>query len=763
MIKWEIFQKIKMSKNKKKSIPIRTKLIFFRRNFFSGFFSLMLGFLTTVSTYAGYTFWTNKNIEEITTSEVKTAKVIRGNLSVTVKAMGQAELVNEQQLRFNKSGTIEVVNFSDGDRVKKDEIIAKLDKEEVLNDIKQAEITLENARLDLQDLLNNDISTEKLKIENSIRDNERKVEIAQNELNILKNEKENALDKIDKDIEEKKLSLNDLKEDDMTDQKKNEREIEQIEKEIAEKKKSIEEARADLENTKKIEEESVSDTIQNIASEKKSVLLGIKDAIIETDDILNDLNTILGKDNPTNVNDSFETNLGALSSQSLRDAEKGYSLLKGKKATQEKGLEELENQENPSLEALINFLTTTEEMANQAIKASDLTYTLLEKTITSSSLSQANLNSLKSTVSSCRSSAKSILNSINTSKNSLESLEKEEITRLKSENTITNKENTLRSEILALEKLEKSLEDAKTSSQSNTNDKKLSLNTTQNEIANLEVERTQSSSDYDLKIKNKENEIVALEESLATSREEIKDLEKGETAERIKSAQNNITQKQLALEKVRKTQENYELKAPFDGLIRKIDFQVGDNLVSDETKYVYLENPDLLKISVLLDQVDIIKVFANQKVNITFDALPHKVFEGSIEEIDSTPVEQSGVVSYEASITVEKGENRIFSGMTATVEIITAEKENVLLVPNLAIKSRGDRKFVEKKIGENIERAKIKIGITDGKNTEVISGLEEGDEIVMVDYSTLKKGTSAQNNQDAMRRMMRGGGGGGRR
>lgn len=62
---------------------------------------------------------------------------------------------------------------------------------------------------------------------------------------------------------------------------------------------------------------------------------------------------------------------------------------------------------------------------------------------------------------------------------------------------------------------------------------------------------------------------------------------------------------ELDLATTKKNLDNYKLTAPFDGIVRKLDFQVGDNLTNDEQKYIYIENPDLIQVSILFDQIDI--------------------------------------------------------------------------------------------------------------------------------------------------------------
>ena len=209
-----------------------------------------------------------------------------------------------------------------------------------------------------------------------------------------------------------------------------------------------------------------------------------------------------------------------------------------------------------------------------------------------------------------------------------------------------------------------------------------------------------------------------------------------------KLKQNDIAQKSTSLAKTRKTLEDYRLTAPFEGVIRRLDYQVGDNLLdTGEEKYVILENPDFLIVTILLDQVDVVRVKKDMTARITFDALPEQEFQGAIDEIDPTPVEESGVVSYEVAIRLPKpADLTILSGMTATVEIETVRKESVLAVPNFALVHQNNIVFVQRADGST---AAVQTGVTDGRYTEILSGLTEGEQIVSLNISTTRSNTSA--------------------
>jgi RND family efflux transporter MFP subunit len=221
--------------------------------------------------------------------------------------------------------------------------------------------------------------------------------------------------------------------------------------------------------------------------------------------------------------------------------------------------------------------------------------------------------------------------------------------------------------------------------------------------------------------------------------------------------QNTISQQVTSLQKAEKALSDYDLVAPFDGVIRHIDYKVGDNLLdTGDTEFVTLENPDVVVVTIPLDQLDVVNVHTGMAATINFDAVPGQTFDGAIQEINSTPVEQSGVVSYNVLIQLPTPKGlTLLSGMTATVNIETSSKANVLAVPNLALKHTGSRTTVQKADGTT---AVVQTGVTNGQYTEITSGLTEGDSVMSVNV-TITSSTST--NANAAQQLLRGGAAGG--
>jgi multidrug efflux pump subunit AcrA (membrane-fusion protein) len=174
----------------------------------------------------------------------------------------------------------------------------------------------------------------------------------------------------------------------------------------------------------------------------------------------------------------------------------------------------------------------------------------------------------------------------------------------------------------------------------------------------------------------------------------------------------------------------------------------GSNTVgSTSNGFIVLADLSSLQIEALVDQVDFPKVKEGQDVIITFDALPDEEFKGKVTEIDPNPSVEQNVVTYKIRISIVKPSPKIQIGMTADLEIDLGRKESVLLVPNLAVRSAKGKKYVRKIIDGVPTDVPVEVGLSDDENTEIVSGLFEGDEIVVDVFSGVSQGSQGGETQ----------------
>jgi multidrug efflux pump subunit AcrA (membrane-fusion protein) len=131
---------------------------------------------------------------------------------------------------------------------------------------------------------------------------------------------------------------------------------------------------------------------------------------------------------------------------------------------------------------------------------------------------------------------------------------------------------------------------------------------------------------------------------------------------------------------------------------------------------------------------DIAKVTMDMRAQITFDALsPDEIFDAEVVEIALSSTTVQDVVSYIVKFHLAKTDDRLKDGMTANIDIETAKKENVLLLPFRALVKEGGKTYAEVKRGENqLEKVEVATVLEGDEGlVEIKSGLKEGDEIVI--------------------------------
>ena len=207
----------------------------------------------------------------------------------------------------------------------------------------------------------------------------------------------------------------------------------------------------------------------------------------------------------------------------------------------------------------------------------------------------------------------------------------------------------------------------------------------------------------------------------------------------IDSQERTIKQKEDALDKAKENYENCFVRANFDGKIAKVNVKKGDTLSSATALFTLISNQKIAEIS--LNEVDAAKVKIGQKATLTFDALPDSTLTGKVSEIDTVGTVSQGVVSYNVKIVLDMDDERIKPGMSVAADIIVDAKQDVLLVPNSAVKSQQNVYYVQLMEGPEGKQAsygasntlrsqQVEIGLSNDTMTEIVSGLKEGNVVI---------------------------------
>lgn len=168
----------------------------------------------------------------------------------------------------------------------------------------------------------------------------------------------------------------------------------------------------------------------------------------------------------------------------------------------------------------------------------------------------------------------------------------------------------------------------------------------------------------------------------------------------------------------------------------------GATIVSAQT-VGKISNPNgRLIASVSLTEIDIINVKANQKVTLTLDAYPDKTFTGKVLAVNTSGSVSSGVTSYPVTIILDPVTVDVYPNMAVSVEIITSIKTDVILIPSTAIQTVNGQSEVQVMKDGKISTVQVEVGSSNDSQTEITSGLNEGDEVIT---STITSQSSSQN------------------
>ena len=207
----------------------------------------------------------------------------------------------------------------------------------------------------------------------------------------------------------------------------------------------------------------------------------------------------------------------------------------------------------------------------------------------------------------------------------------------------------------------------------------------------------------------------------------------------VKLAELQVDKAKAALDMAEAELAKAIITAPFNGVVAGIEIKEGEQLaaMTYASPAICLIETSKIKLSGLIDEVDISKVKLGQNVTITLDALPDKEVKGVVTFISQAGTSQMGVVSYKTTITLQNPDTELRDGMSANADIITDRRENVLLIPNRAIQGSLKNPYVEVVTDDKTEQRNIILGLSDGAYTEILSGLEEGEVVVLPPASQL--------------------------
>ena len=210
----------------------------------------------------------------------------------------------------------------------------------------------------------------------------------------------------------------------------------------------------------------------------------------------------------------------------------------------------------------------------------------------------------------------------------------------------------------------------------------------------------------------------------------------------LEDAQNALQDAQEELDKAKS--KSSIIVAPFSGFITVINVEGGDEVMKG-TVAVELADPNKFEADIMVSEMDILQVKLGGEAWVQVDAMQGLSLPAEVTHISPTATIQSGVVNYEVKVEVESLKPEGFQlreGLTVIVSIIVDERNDVLLVPNVAITTQGRQTYVQvMSQGGIIEERSITTGISDWQYTEVTEGLSEGEQVVVPEGTTTTSAT----------------------
>ena len=206
-----------------------------------------------------------------------------------------------------------------------------------------------------------------------------------------------------------------------------------------------------------------------------------------------------------------------------------------------------------------------------------------------------------------------------------------------------------------------------------------------------------------------------------------------------KNQQDVIAQEQAAVSSawLNYQQVSGTIYAPIGGQITGLAVQVGSYLapsssttsVGQNTIATIATNGNPV-ISVSLSEVDAPTVRVGDNATLTFDAFPNKTFTGRVQSINTQGIVTSGVTTYPATIALDTTPEGLYTNMSATANIITDTKDSALLVPTSAIQTQGNQSVVRVLRNGQVTVVPVEVGGSSDTQTEILSGVSEGDTVV---------------------------------
>jgi multidrug efflux pump subunit AcrA (membrane-fusion protein) len=599
----------------------------------------------------GYAFWKPEKVSWQTTLVASSA------FTQTVEVSGELESVDEVELSFDVSGTLEEVVIHVGDEVKAGDLLAYLESEELLADAQNAYQAVQVAQANL--------------VQKQAGSTQEAIAVAQAQATSAQAAQTAA-----------HVALENAQQDLTTVQTK-------ASSAIASAQASLQTAQDAYEDALVSLEKDVDHVYEDLVNTLWSSMIEVRNAISDADEVL-------GVQNATG-NDDYELALGVLDLQTVGEAETAFFAAQESRDAVESLVFALTfDSDHSVIDAVVS---KGEEALSDAGLLLWYTRQVLEATVPTAAFSASELSALKDTMDASR-------NAIQTDQSSL-------LTALQaSEDALTTQEVDARALLNAKIEAQRNLEQVQVVQES-------AIFTAQAAVRSAEATLAIRTADA------------------ATAQATLGQTQALPRSIDVAAFDSEVERAQAAYDAAQARLAKAEIRSPIDGKVSEIVYESGEQVVAASRMITVQTVGNQYRIKALVTESDIAKISLNDQAEVTFDALSDEVSaHATVTEIDPAETLIEGVVYYEVTLYMngDAASLPLKPGMSADLDIRTAEETSAIAIPQRAVLTKTDRqKYVRVVTGKGTyEEREVVTGVLGDKGMVLIlSGLSEGEEIIL--------------------------------
>lgn len=212
-------------------------------------------------------------------------------------------------------------------------------------------------------------------------------------------------------------------------------------------------------------------------------------------------------------------------------------------------------------------------------------------------------------------------------------------------------------------------------------------------------------------------------------------------AAKLKQAQAQVSQARALLDQTEEEYHNSTIVSPIDGTVLSRDVEVGDAVSSilvvgsSATLLMTLGDTHEVYVKGKVDESDIAKVYMGQPARIKVESYKDRTFNGKVTKISPMGVEKDNVTTFEVRVSIDNSKGELKSMMTANAEIVLEDHKGVLMVPEGALIYDKDRnasvEIPDTSARDGKKKLTVTVGISNGSKTELLTGLKEGEQVIL--------------------------------